>query len=117
MKERAYQLQSVNNEIYCSPDAQHSVIVSFIHDGRLIRGHYWFEKDVLLSSFQSEGKYAKTLKVPAYFVKVIRGAVFKQLSTAQVYEYDNQRKRVYTDLRYHPDDWIQRTIERWDAKS
>ncbi len=112
---RAFNYRGVADEINCSSSGHHFQLVRFTHNGKRMSGWWFFESGCLEVYGQKEGRPPLSIKFPAYFITSVKAGIRAALPTAKVFEYDRDGNKRYNDLRYHPDDWIERTIERWTS--
>lgn len=87
-----------------------------IYSGGIIGFHYLIDDDAIIGA---QGwpiaPYAK------YIMQAIREGIAQALESGslKVFEYDQDRNKRYTDLRYHPDDWPAVTVQRlrqWNSE-
>jgi len=113
-KQHAYKLDMVRSEIYCSSSGHHWMMIHFSHNNKSQTGEWFFENESLDVYSKRYAMPPLQIKFPAYFIAEVKATILAKLPTARVFEYDRDMNKRYTDLRYHPDDWIEVQIAGWD---
>ena len=106
MPDAKYSKIKVLGDVYCSSSSHHYIGVEYNVGERRWHREYSISTDYMLTS---DGMYLK--EFPAYFMREIYEQLINHLPTCRVYEFDsNGDERYDYDLRYHADDWTEKTI-------
>ncbi len=97
-------------ECNCSSTGHHTVMGKVETDsGGIVGFHYLIDDDAIIGARGWDVKpYAR------YIMNAIREGIAQAIEggSLKVFEYDRDRNKRYTDLRYHPDHWEAVTVER-----
>lgn len=86
-------------------------------------GDYYIPFHYLIDHDEIIGERGWPIKPHAkYIMYAIREGIAQALEdgTLKIFEYDRDRNKRYTDLRYHPDDWNQKAVlalRKWNAEA
>lgn len=106
-KPRAYILRGLSTDINCSSSGHHSTdLYCSYRDKRCSGWDYDIDTDSIWGTRQPD------IVVPKYFRTAIRRELLTILKSGgyRVFEYDRDKNKRYTDLRYHEDGWAVHTI-------
>ena len=105
MPDAKYSKINVFGDVYCSSSGHHFISVDYKVGERRWSREYSIDNDDMLTG---DGMYLK--EFPAYFLREIYKQLIDHLPTCRVYEFDRDGDERDTDLRYHPDDWTEKTL-------
>jgi len=105
MPDAKYSKIKVSGDVYCSSSGHHFISVYYNVGERRWSRRYCIDNDDMLTLV---GMYLKAF--PAYFMREIYRQLIDRLPTCRVYEFDRDGEKRYDELRYHPDDWTEKTL-------